>query len=339
MKGRILFGLLGALVATALVASTSDSRAATTLKFAMPGSPHDLHYEQVLIPWAKKIEQDSKGEVKIQFFVGPRLATFGNMLNRILDGVVDIGFGLLGPTGQPFPRTDVAQLPFISGDPAEVAPALWTLYADGTIAEEYKRWKVLAFFAFPGNQLHATVPLNGMADLKGRKFAASSKILAESLTALGGVPVSMAPPDQYQAISNGVLQGNIMPWTGIDDFKIYEVTKHHLEANLGVSTAYVFMSKASYDKLPPAAKKAIDENSGLGFSRALGNNTSAHGRASAKKVGALPGQTIKALSAAQQANWDKILQPITVKWVKTTPNGAHILAAYKDAIKKFKNNK
>jgi TRAP-type C4-dicarboxylate transport system substrate-binding protein len=339
MTHRIISGLLGALTAIAMAAPNGASAETTTLKFAMPGAAHDQHYEQVLIPWAKKVEQESKGTVAIQFFVGPRLANFGNMLDRILDGVVDIGFGLLGPTGQPFHRTDVAQLPFISGDPAEVAPALWTLYENGTIAEEYKRWKVLAFFAFPGNQIHATVPLAGMDDLKGRKFAVTAKILSQTLTALGGTPVSMAPPDQYQAISNGVLQGNVMPWTGIDDFKIYEVTKYHLEANLGVSTAYVFMSKASYDKLPPQAKKAIDDNSGLGFSRALGNNTSAHGLASSKKIGALPGQTIKQLSADQQAKWEKVLQPVIDTWTKATPDGPKILAAYTALIKKYKNSK
>jgi TRAP-type transport system periplasmic protein len=339
MINRILSGIFGALAAVAVAAPTSAGAAETTLKFAMPGSPHDLHYQQVLIPWAKKVEQDSKGTIKIQFFVGPRLANFGNMLDRILSGVVDIGFGLLGPTGQPFPRTDVAQLAFISGDPAEVAPALWTLYANGTTAEEYKRWKVLALFCFPGNQIHATVPLNGMSDLKGRKFALTSKILAQSLSALGGTGVSMAPPNQYQAISNGVLQGNVMPWTGIDDFKIYEVTKHHLEANLGVATAYIFMGKASYDKLPPEGKKAIDDNSGLSFSRALGNNTSDHGVASAKKIGGLPGQVIEQLSAEQRAKWEKLLQPVTDNWVKATPDGAKILAAYKEQIEKFKHNK
>ncbi len=339
MKGRLHSRLVGALALMALVASTGSGRAATLLKFAMPGSPHDQHYQEVLIPWAKKVEQDSKGDVKVQFFVGPRLANFHNMLDRMLNGVVDIGFGLLGPTGHPFPRTDVAQLPFISGDPAEVAPALWTLYANGMIAEEYKRWKVLALFAFPGIQIHTNIPVDGMADLKGRKLAVTSKILAETLTALGGTPVSMAPPDQYQAISNGVLQGNFMPWTGVDDFKIYEVAKHHLETNLGVATAYIMMSKASYDKLSPAGKKAIDENSGLGFSRALGNNTSMHGIETAKRIGALPGQTIKPLSAEQKVLWKKVLQPVTDHWVKGTPDGAKILAAYKEQIEKYKNAK
>ena len=288
MTHRIISGLFGALTAMAMAASNGASAETTTLKFAMPGAAHDQHYEQVLIPWAKKVEQDSKGTVAIQFFVGPRLATFGNMIDRILDGVVDIGFGLLGPTGQPFPRTDVAQLPFISGDPAEVAPALWTLYENGTIAMEYKRWKVLAFFAFPAIKFTPPCRSPAWTIFKGRKFAVSAKILAQTLTALGGTPVSMAPPDQYQAISNGVLQGNVMPWTGIDNFKIYEAAKHHLIANLGVATAYVFIRQASYDKLPAEAKKAIDDNSGLAFSRALGNNTSAHGINSSKKIGALP---------------------------------------------------
>ena len=339
MNSRILSGLLGALVVTALAAPTTASAAAMTLKFAMPGSPHDVHYQQVLIPWAKKVEQDSKGAVKIQFFVGPRLANFHNMLDRILNGVVDIGFGLLGPTGQPFPRTDVAQLPFITGDPALVAPALYTLYQNGTIAEEYKRWKVLAVFSFPGLQIHGTVPLNGMDGLKGHKFSVTNKVISQALTTVGGIPVSMAPPDQYQAIANGVLQGTTMPWTGVDDFKIYEVAKYHLVANLGVPVAYVFMSKASYEKLPVAAKKAIDENSGMGFSRALGNNTSQHGKEVAKKIGSLPGHKVHVLSADQRAKWETLLQPITDAWAKATPNGAAILAAYKELVEKYKNGK
>jgi TRAP-type C4-dicarboxylate transport system substrate-binding protein len=336
MRNRTLSGIFGAIFATVLLAPTGVLAASTTLKFSMPGAPHDLHYEQVLIPWAKKVEKDSNGAVKVEFFVGPRLANFRNMLERLQSGVVDIGFGLLGPTGQPFPRSDVAQLPFISGDPALVAPALWTLYQNGMIADEYKRWKVLAFFAFPGNQIHGTVRLSGMNDLKGRKFAASSKILSQTLAKLGGTPVSMPPPDQYQAISNGVLQGNVMPWTGIDDFKIYEIAKNHLVTNLGVATAYVFMSKAAYDKLPPAGKKAIDDNSGMALSRALGNNTSQHGIDSAKKIAALPGQKVVDLSSEQQAKWKVILAPVTEEWIKTTPNGAAVLAAYKDLIAKFK---
>ncbi len=335
MRRRLLSGLLCAFATTVLALPSAANAQQITLKFSMPGAPHDLHYEQVLIPWAKKVEQDSNGTVKIEFFVGPRLANFRNMLDRLQSGVVDIGFGLLGPTGRPFPRTDVAQLPFISGDPALVAPALWTLYQNGTIADEYKSWKVLAFFAFPGNQIHGTVPLAGMDDLKGRKFAASSKILSQTLSKLGGTPVSMPPPDQYQAIANGVLQGNVMPWTGTNDFKIYEVAKNHLVTNLGVATAYVFMSRAAYDKLSPAGKKAIDANSGMALSRALGNNTSQHGRDAAKKIAALPGQKVVDLSPEQQAKWKVILAPVTTEWVKTTPNGAAILAAYKDLIAKF----
>jgi len=339
MKQRILCGLFGAIATVALSVPTSVVAATTTLKFAMPGAPHDEHYEKVLLPWAKKVEADSKGTVKIEFFVGPRLANFRNLPDRLLSGVVDIGFGLIGPTGLPFPRTDVVHLPLSISDPAQSAPALWTMYQTGLISEEYQRWKVLGLFAFPSIQIHGTVPLRTRDDLKGHKFAVTSKVLANTLTRLGGTPVSMAPPDQYQAISNGVLQGNVMPWTGIDDFKIYEVTKHHLITNLGIVAAYVFMSKAAYDKLPPEGKKAINQNSGLSLSSALGKNTSEHGIHSAEKIGALPGQTINKLSAAQQAEWNKVLQPVIDNWVKATPNGAKILATYKDLIAKYKAGK
>lgn len=93
---KLVPGLLGALTALALAVPTLASAETTTLKFAMPGAAHDEHYERVLIPWAKKVEKESNGMIAIQFFVGPRLANFGNMIDREL-----LAMGLPPPSRRP----------------------------------------------------------------------------------------------------------------------------------------------------------------------------------------------------------------------------------------------
>ncbi|MGH7090736.1 MAG: hypothetical protein ACREFQ_17710, partial [Stellaceae bacterium] len=103
----------------------------------------------------------------------------------------------------------------------------------------------------------------------------------------------------------------------------------------GESPVFVFMNKAAYAGLPPQAKSAIDENSGESFSKILGANNEEQGRAEAKHVAAKPGQTIDRLSPAEQARWKARIEPVLEAWTKRVPDGAKILAAYREELKKL----
>ena len=85
----------------------------------------------------------------------------------------------------------------------------------------------------------------------------------------------MRPDEVYQAISRGTADGAMMPFTGMETFKIYEVAKQHLDVALGSDSSTIFMNKQRYDALPAQAKAAIDKNSLLALSRKLGAATQA----------------------------------------------------------------
>ena len=53
-----------------------------------------------------------------------------------------------------------------------------------------------------------------------------------------------------------------MMWTGVVQFKLPEVTNYHLETMLGSSTGFVLMNKPAYARLPEAARKVFDANTG-----------------------------------------------------------------------------
>jgi hypothetical protein len=46
----------------------------------------------------------------------------------------------------------------------------------------------------------------------------------------------------------------------------------------------------------------------------------------------IPGQTVYKLSPEENARWEKALAPVTDEWVKATPNGPAILAAFRKEI-------
>jgi lysylphosphatidylglycerol synthetase-like protein (DUF2156 family) len=47
-----------------------------------------------------------------------------------------------------------------------------------------------------------------------------------------------------------------------------------------------------------------------------------------------PGQVIETIPKDEQARWQKQLQALSDNWVKATPNGAAVLAGFREEIRK-----
>lgn len=304
-----------------------------TLKFGFPAPVSSYVNTEGMTPWLHEVEKASGGTLNIKLFAGPTLGTFRNIYDRTLAGVSQISFGIFGPYAGQFPRTQVADLPFLSDDSKVSSAALWRLYAKGMLGNEFSKVKVLALFNFPNSTLHTNTPIKSIADVKGLKLAVSARVLGNVAAVLGASPVTLTPSEMYQGLSRGVVNGAIIAWTAVRTFKLDEVTKDHLNVPLGEAPAFVFMNKAAYASLPAKAKAAIDKYSGESFSARLGANNEAADRAESKSVAARSGESVAALSTAQRATWNARIEPVIDAWVKRTPNGAKILAAYRNEIK------
>jgi hypothetical protein len=57
--------------------------------------------------------------------------------------------------------------------------------------------------------------------------------------------------------------------------------------------------------------------------------------AAVEKVRAMPDHVIKHVPDTELAQWKARVQPIVDEWVKATPNGAKVLAAYRAEIAKI----
>ena len=323
MLTRSLLGAAAAvLIATPIAAQT------VTLKLNSPAPPRSYLHSGVFEPWAKAVEADSGGTLKIQLFYGGTLGHFGVNYDRVVDGVADIGFILTGMAGGKLKQQDVAALPFESKTSTEAAVALWKLYEKGVTAAEFNQIKPLGIWVFPNAALHTKDPVKTLDDMKGKKIVASNLAAAKITTALGGTPVTLGPHEAYQAISRGTADGSLMPFTGMAVFKVHEVTKHHLDEALGSDSAMLFMNKQSYDKLPAKAKAAIDKNSYLPLARKLGEKTTAEW----ERTRNLVKDTVTTLAPAEQKRWQEALAPIAKEWAASTPGGDKVLAAFRAEV-------
>jgi TRAP-type C4-dicarboxylate transport system substrate-binding protein len=94
------------------------------------------------------------------------------------------------------------------------------------------------------------------------------------------------------------------------------------------------MNNESFAKLPATAQKVIDSLSGEHFTRrmvAASERMETEGRAA---VAAMPNHTISRLDPAEEKRWAARVAPVTEGWVKATPNGAEVLAAYRAEVLK-----
>ena len=327
MINRIIFGAMAAVLTAAPLAAQT-----VTLKLNSPAPPRSYLHAGVFEPWAKAVEQESGGTLKIQMFYGGTLGNFGVTYDRVIDGVADIGFILTPAAGGKLKQEDVASLPFETKNSVEAAMALWKLYDKGVTAGEFSQVKPLGIWTFPNSALHTKEPVRSLDDVKGKKLVASNLIAAKIVTALGGTPVTFRPDEAYQAISRGITDGGLMPFTGMAVFKINEVTKYHLDAALGSDSAVLIMNKQRYDGLPAKAKAAIDKNSYLTLSQKLGEKTNAEW---ARTRNLVKDQVVE-LSDAEEAKWKRALEPIAKEWAQSTPDGAKVLAAFRSEVAAFR---
>jgi TRAP-type C4-dicarboxylate transport system substrate-binding protein len=327
MAAFILSGLL------AMSASVVEAEP-VTLKFATTIPPANPVVTEVLEPWAKKVNEASKGELNIQVISGPTLANPRNVWERVVDGVADIGFGIHGAVGLPFPKMNVSSLPFVVDDLEKGSVGLWRLYAKGLLADEHKDVKVLALVTTPGSLISSHKPIRSLEDMKGLKVRAANKIVADIISALGAAPISVSAPETYQALQRGVVSACISGWVLVYNFKLYEVVHNHLEGvPLGEPSGFVIMNHQSYEKLSPKAKEAIDKFSGEPFSKEFGawfKMDAARCRAAVK---AMANQNIVTLAPRELERWRKALEPITKSWLDETPGGDKVLETYRASMK------
>lgn len=327
MLTRSLLGAVAAaLIATPLAAQT------VTLKLNSPAPPRSFLHAGVFEPWAKAVEEESGGTLKIQMFYGGTLGNFGVTYDRVVDGVADIGFTLTPLAGGKLRQQDVASLPFESRTSTEAAVALWKLFEKGVTAAEFSQVKPLAIWVFPNAALHSRDPISKIEDLRGKKIVASNAIAAKIATALGATPVTFRVDEAYQAVSRGTADGVLMPFTGMATFKIQEVARHHLDAALGSDSAVLMMNRKSYDSLPAQAKAAIDKHSYLRLSERLGQRTLEEW----ERARGLVKDRVVTLSAEEEKRWQEALAPIAKEWAATTPGGEAVLQAFRAEIAAYR---
>ena len=235
----------------------------TTLRFAHFWPATSATHTEVFEPWAKKVEEESNGRIKVEIFPSATLSKADAAYDAAAKGTVDIGSQLQGYTNGRFPLTQVAELPGLSNSATQMNCMLQTLYDDGVISSEYEDTHLLFMMGSGPGGIHTVdTPINKPQDLKGLRVRRPSAIAGDIIEAAGGTPVGLPATDVYTSLQRGVLDGLSLPWDAMGSFKLIELANTHTNIPFYSSAMVVTMNKDKYESLPDDLKKVIDDNSG-----------------------------------------------------------------------------
>jgi TRAP-type C4-dicarboxylate transport system substrate-binding protein len=321
-------------IASSLIAAGASAQP-VTLKFSHFLGPTSFFQHDVAEPFAKELEAKSGGRARVEIFnAASPLGKPTEQADQVKAGTVDIALGLRGAEGDKFPGSSIIELPFLVPSAAQGSRALWQLYKDGTLAEEYRDYKVLALFVHNPGLIHtASKRVVNLSDLKGLRLRSPNRTVSAALEHVGAVPVVLQVNEVMDAVKSGKIEGIVTNWgnplQGFNDHM-----KFHTDTQFYTSAFFIVMNRARYDGLPAEARSAVDAiccEAWVAKFGPLWDKWDGPVREGAKG----PGHEVIIPDAASMAKWREGLRPVSDRYLeelsrKGFPN-AH--AAYTKLVK------
>lgn len=338
---RKTFFTLAAAALAALAAQPAAAQQKTTLRVADSLPVGHIIAENSTRPWIELVGKLSGGAIEIQYFPAEQLGKAKDFLQLTQSGLVDVGY--VGPSyvADKMPLSAVAELPGSFSNACQVMRAYWSLAKEGGFLyeNEFKPNRIRPLFiaALPPYQavLGASANVANLSDLAGKKLRASGGAQDLTLRELGMVPVRMAPPEIYESLSRGTIDGTLFSFVSVESYKLADIVKSAtVGQNFGTVVVTYSISDAKWQRLPKDVQevlaKAGDEIS-LGACKTFDRQeTETADRLKAKGVRMI------AFDKADQAKVDAAMAAVAEDWAKTLDQrgkpGSATLKAFRGAL-------
>jgi TRAP-type C4-dicarboxylate transport system substrate-binding protein len=283
--------------------------------FSSVSSAHD----KFLAPWARQVEAQSGGRIRIDLFPSMQLGGAPtDLFDQARDGVVDIAWAQPCNTPGRFPKIEAFELPFLPSSRALVSSKAVDDYARANLADEFREVHPICFSCSDRGVLHTTRPVHTIEEIRDLRLHVQTRFAVEAVHWLGAIAVPMPSAQLPLAIAQHVVDGGVDPWNMVPTFKLNDLLKTHTEfadVSLSTTTFVLAMNKATYDKLPRDLKTVIDNNSGQPAATIAGAMWDVQAAAVVDMVSGR-GDPITTLLPEAVARWRKATEPVVDAWLK-----------------------
>ncbi len=328
-------GITAALFAGALAAfpALAQDKKPVSLRYTT-GAPAKTPWVMQLERFAKDVEEESKGGLKIDQFIAAQLGNEQDTVQQVARGRIDMGGFSNGAVALIVPELAILGLPFYFKTVGEQDCAIDLMSKTVSDMLAKKGVKFLGWTEVGTADIIGKKPFLVPADVKGLKAAsASNKVSAAMWTTLGANPTPIGITEIASAFQTGLADVNATVVTFYLPSGLAKVAPVLTRIDLSDAPGIILMNKAIYDKLSAEHRamleKAVARRSATqlraeirGFEQTL------------RDMHVKAGGTIAQASPDQRELWRKALEPAWPKMVKEVGGDAEKFFAEMEAGKK-----
>ncbi len=172
---------------------------------APPGTP----WAQQLRRLKKTIKTESGGRIKVKTYLGGALGGEIQTAEATKRGTIQIFGGTAGALASSIPELNVLELPFLFNTAKSADKVLDNVIRGDLHDLLWDRGYKLLFFSENGyRSIGSTFPINGPADLKGRKMRSQeSDVHLNTWRSMGASPVPMSVTEVLSGLQTKVVDG------------------------------------------------------------------------------------------------------------------------------------
>ncbi len=285
--------------------------------------------------WKEEVEKRIHGKVAIDTYPGGTLLGAKNMMDGVIAGTADIGCLCMAYQPGRFEVTNAVSLPLGLPNARVGSLVLWDLYNKYN-PKAFSQVKVLTMFTTAPSNIMSRIPIRNLDDIKGVSLRASGGA-AQILKAWGANQVGMPMPATPEALQKGVVKGLFSSLEVMMDFKFAELCKYVTMTETPVYPFAVVMNMDSWKKLPQDVQKVMDDLA-LEQCKWTGEYMDNHVDESMAWSKKTQNVEVIQLSKDEKANWDRLLEPITAKWIEDWKAKGLPAEAIVNDIKAFAKN-
>lgn len=315
---RVILGVTAMMmVLMVFVAGCSNNSATESVNIKLahffPAS-HPAEVE-LIQPWAAAIAEATDGRVKITSYPGQTLLQADAIYDGVVSGIAEMGLSCFAYTRGRFPLLEAFELPGVTYTNSKVASKVAWEGIGQLDPVEVQDTKLMMVFATGPGDLYTKEPVRNLADVKGMNIRATG-LSAKTLQALGAAAVAMPQSEAYEALSKGVVKGNLGPIEVLQGWKQAEVTSYITQTPFLYNTLFfITVNQDVWNSITPQDQAAILEVNEQFFSEvAMGlwdkQNESAYTYAVTEN-----GMEVIELPAEEVERWLELIQPIQREFV------------------------
>jgi tripartite ATP-independent transporter DctP family solute receptor len=259
---KIIFAAALILFCLSFVSMPAFGQQKYVLKFNHVLGPSEP-YHKGFQTWAKKVEERTKGGLKIEVFHSAALGVEEDIIEQIRQGA-NIGQNTdSARMGNYVPGIAIMNGPYFAENLDEVAKLRQSPTVKTWLDELAAKYgiQVLSFNWVQGyRHFFTNKPIKNPDDLKGLRIRTPpAPIWQESVRALGATPVALPFGEMYPGLQQKVIDGVELVYNNIPAGRFYEVLKYVSETGHIMLINFEVISAKFFNSLPPEYRKILVE--------------------------------------------------------------------------------